>query len=151
MIVYFKRSWEFCLSPTCHSWKIAWKSRYIWKIFTTKKNLALPTYFRTTNIFRYLTDKWKRSWSFIKTPQYFLSYRVTKTTVYSLSNPSCVRQTPWCKVYCHLWKWIYLQEFRFWNFRIFIWREDKEKITFSKNCIYYMMDQLTIASLRYSM
>ena len=26
MIVYFKRSWEFCLSPTCHSWKRAWKT-----------------------------------------------------------------------------------------------------------------------------
>ena len=31
-----------------------------------------------------------------------LSYRVTKTTVYSLSKPSCVRETPWCKVYRRL-------------------------------------------------
>ena len=37
--------------------------------------------------------------NFIKTPRYFLSYRVTKTTIYNLSKPSCVRETPWCKVY----------------------------------------------------
>ena len=30
---------------------------------------------------------------------------VTKTTVYSLSKPSCVRETPWCKVCQRLWKW----------------------------------------------
>ena len=32
----------------------------------------------------------------------FLSYRITKTTIYSLSKPSCVRESPCCKVYWHL-------------------------------------------------
>ena len=31
-----------------------------------------------------------------------LSYRVTKTSVYSLSKSSCVRETSWCKVYRRL-------------------------------------------------
>ena len=57
----------------CHSWKIAWRSRCSWKIFTAKKNSASSTYFRITHIFRYLTDEWKRSWNSIKTLQYFIS------------------------------------------------------------------------------
>ena len=101
----FKRSWQFRLPPTCHLWKKAWKSCCSWKIFTTKKNSASSIYFRITNIFRYSTDEWKRLWNFIKTPQYFLSYRITKSTVYSLLKPSCIRETPWCKVYRCLWKW----------------------------------------------
>ena len=85
-IVCFKRSWQFCLPPTCHSWKRAWRSCCSWKIFTTKKISASSTYFRITNIFRYSTDEWKRSWNFIKTPKYFLPYRVTKTTVSVFQN-----------------------------------------------------------------
>ena len=112
-IVCFKRSWQFCLPPTCHSWKRAWRSCCSWKIFTTKKNSASSTYFRITNIFRYSTDEWKRSWNFIKTSQYFLSYHVTKTTVYSLLKPGCVRETPWCKVYWCLWKWNAFKNFIF--------------------------------------
>ena len=70
-----------------------------------QKNSASSTYFRITNIFRYPTGEWKRPWNFIKTLRYFLSYRVTKTTVSSLSKPSCVRETLWCKVYRRLLKW----------------------------------------------
>ena len=119
--------------------KKSMKKRCTWKIFTTKKNSASSTYFRITNTFRYWTDEWKKLWDFIKTPQYFLSYRVTKTTVYdSLLKPSCVREAPCCKVYRRLWKLKCLQEFPFWNFQIFIWRECKEKITFSKFYCYLM-------------
>ena len=118
--------------------KKTWRSCCSWKIFTTKKNSVSSTYFRITNIFRYSTDEWKRSLNCIKTPQYFLSYCVTKTTVYSLSKPSCVRETPWCKVYRPLWKCKCMLEFHFWNFPIFIWRKRKENIKFSKLYHYLM-------------
>ena len=46
------------------------------------RNSALSTYFRITNIFRHSADEW----NFIKTPWYFLSYCITKTTIFSLSK-----------------------------------------------------------------